>query len=67
MEIIQAEGIRWVMLATFLENRDAVRWHQSNGFWRWGRVTYLCWRERPFWWIQLTKQGRRHRDLLEIV
>ncbi len=63
--VLQQKGYHLAMLAVFLENTRAVRWHQADGFQHWGRVTYLRYGRRNLWWSRLTKEGQRHPDLLK--
>lgn len=65
LEQFKKEGFRLGMLAVFIENDDAKRWHRRTGFSRWGEVTYLKLNGRDYWWTRLTSVGRRYPDLLE--
>ncbi len=65
LSVVQGEGYRLVLLAVFLDNDRAIKWHERNGFRRWGRITYVRWRSRDFWRVYLTKAGRLHPNLLD--
>jgi len=64
---VHKEGYQVVIGTIFVYNRSALRWNLRNGFKRWGRVSYIKWRGRDFWWTRLTKVGRRHPHLLDHV
>lgn len=64
LEAARRERFRFMLLAVFLNNQDAMRWHERNGFSRWGRMTYVRWHGRDFWRVYLTKTGRRYPNLL---
>ncbi len=65
LSVLHQEGFRYVFLAVFLDNHDAMRWHLKNSFAKWGTVTYLKFANRQFWWTQLTSVGRQYSDLLK--
>jgi GNAT superfamily N-acetyltransferase len=59
------EGARRAILATFLENDGANRWHERNGFARLGRVTYLRLMGKEFLMCHLNAAGRPYEALLQ--
>ena len=56
---IQNEGYRSAFGAIFAENKGALRWNLRHGFKRWGRISFVKWCGRDFWWVRLTNIGRR--------
>lgn len=61
------EGSRAMVAAVLAENQGALRWNSTNGFNRWGRISYVRCLGHDFWVKQLTKLGRHHRHLLDRV
>lgn len=64
---IQKEGYQYIFGAVFIENRQAMRWNMRNGFQDWGRISYIQFLGRNFWYRRLTKVGRRYHFLLDRV
>lgn len=63
LRILHSEGYRLFFAAVFLKKVAPHRWHQANGFKRWGRVTYIDLRVTEFWWTRLTKEGKQYPEL----
>ncbi len=63
MKILHSEGYQLFFVAVFLKSVVPHLWHQSMGFRRWGRITYIDLRVGGFLWKRLTKEGRRYPDL----
>ena len=61
------EGYKSVVGAVFTDNLGALRWNSSNGFRYWGKIYYVRWLGKDFWFKQLTKVGKRNRYLLDDV
>ena len=61
---MQLEGYVGALSATFLENREAARWHLANGFRRWGRIRYIRFLGKEFCWVQRTSVGRATPHLI---
>ena len=62
---LRQEGYRAVVSAVYPANRLAARWHIANGFWWWGRVRYLLWRGKDYWWNDMTARGRRAASIVQ--
>ncbi len=64
LDIVQKEGIEQVFGAVFIENKKAMRWNLRNGFQYWGRISYIKFGNKKFWWRYLTNVGRRYAYIL---
>ena len=63
IEKMNDEGSHGIVLASFVDHLGAKRWHRKQGFQEWGRISYIRWGTRDFWWTRLTSFGRKHRAL----
>lgn len=66
-QVLEQGGWKAVMLASHVDNSQANHWHEESGMARWGRVTYVRWRNRDLCWIRRTAVGRRYPELLNRV
>ncbi len=67
LDQIEREGYRAVVGAIFVHSQGALRWNLRHGFKQWGRVSYVKWHGRDFWWTRLTEVGQRYSHLLDNV
>jgi len=61
---MKLEGYVGVLSVTFLENKGAARWHDTNGFRRWGKIRYVRFLGKEFCWVQRTSVGRAYPHLI---
>lgn len=62
--VLKKEGYSLGVVAAYIANPKVHRWHQLNGFERWGNISYFRWAGRDFWWTRLTSSGRQRPGLL---
>lgn len=67
MNQMRTEGYQFVIAAVFSENKSALRWNSTNGFKRWGRISYIQWMGHHFWVKQLSQTGRQLPHLLDHI
>ncbi len=53
LQRIKEEGYDLALLAVYVKNEGAIRWNYKSGSRYWGRITYLNFFGRPFWFKQV--------------
>ncbi len=64
LNVMRCEGYQVAFSAVYPEDIRAKRWHSKNGFSCLGRIAYIKWHDRDFWWKQLTSVSKRYPGLL---
>ncbi len=66
LQKLKNEGWRFAFIAAYVRNIQLSRWHEKNGFARWGRVFYWKFLGKERRMTRLTKLGRKYPRLLSV-
>jgi len=65
LKFIRGQGYNQSLLASYVKNNKASRWHLANGYKKWGRVFYFEWLGKARRRKHLTQLGHQNPELLE--
>ena len=60
---LNQEGYQSVFLVCFTHEKPAIRWHQKQGYLKWGRISYYSLNDKDHWWIRKTKKALNQTEI----